>query len=132
MANASEQVLSTGKRKTAIARIWLSPGKGEVTVNKRSLDSYFPRPTARMIIAQPFELTGTTGDYDIAARVRGGGISAQASALRHAISRALVDARPEFRPVLKKAGFLTRDARKVERKKYGRHKARKRPQYSKR
>ena len=110
----------------------LRPGDGKITVNERSLESYFPRPTLRMVIAQPFELTSTVSDYDVLAKVVGGGVSAQASAIRHAISRALCDAKPDARPQLKKQGFLTRDPREVERKKYGRHKARKRPQYSKR
>ncbi len=123
---------ATGRRKSAVARVRLRPGNGKITVNHRELEDYFPRPTARMVIAQPLELTGTTGTYDILVKVSGGGVSAQASAVRHAISRALCDARGDSRPALKKAGFLTRDSRKVERKKYGRHKARKRPQYSKR
>ena len=123
---------ATGRRKSAVARVRLRPGNGKITVNRRELEDYFPRPTARMVIAQPLELTGTTGTYDILVKVSGGGVSAQASAVRHAISRALCDARGDSRPALKKAGFLTRDSRKVERKKYGRHKARKRPQYSKR
>ena len=123
---------ATGRRKSAVARVRLRPGNGKITVNHRELEDYFPRPTARMVIAQPLELTGTTGAYDILVKVSGGGVSAQASAVRHAISRALCDARGDSRPALKKAGFLTRDSRKVERKKYGRHKARKRPQYSKR
>ena len=123
---------ATGRRKTAVARVCMSAGDGRVIVNQRSQEDYFPRPTARMIIAQPFEVTGTAGTYAISVRVRGGGVSAQASAVRHAVSRALIELQPELRPALKKAGFLTRDARKVERKKYGHHKARKRPQYSKR
>ncbi|RMD81660.1 MAG: 30S ribosomal protein S9 [Candidatus Dadabacteria bacterium] len=123
---------ATGRRKTAVARVRLRPGEGKMVVNSRSLEDYFPRPTLRMIIAQPLELTSTVGQFDVIAKVRGGGISAQASAIRHAISRALCEAKPEVRPTLKKAGLLTRDAREVERKKYGRHKARKRPQYSKR
>ncbi|MFP6627323.1 MAG: 30S ribosomal protein S9 [Deltaproteobacteria bacterium] len=123
---------SKGKRKTAVAQVRLRPGKGVVSVNGRKLEDYFPRPTSRMIIAQPMEITGTTSSFDIVAKVNGGGISAQAAAMRHGISRALLLIQPEFRPALKKAGLLTRDAREVERKKYGRHKARKRPQYSKR
>ena len=127
-----QEYAATGRRKTAVARVRLRPGSGQITVNSRGLEDYFPRPTARMVISQPFELTNSISSYDAIVSVRGGGISAQASALRHAISRALLIAKPESRPALKKAGFLTRDARKVERKKYGRHKARKRPQYSKR
>jgi len=127
-----EEYPATGKRKTAIARVRLQPGSGKISVNARALEEYFPRPTARMIIAQPFEVTSTANAFDAIVKVRGGGLSAQAGAVRHAISRALVVAEADHRPALKKAGFLTRDPRKVERKKYGRHKARKRPQYSKR
>jgi small subunit ribosomal protein S9 len=123
---------ATGRRKTSVARVRLIPGGGAVTVNQRPLDDYFGRPTSRMIVRQPFEATGTAGQYDVQANVCGGGISAQAAAIRHGISRALVAANPDCRPPLKKGGFLTRDPRQVERKKYGRHKARKRPQYSKR
>ncbi len=121
-----------GKRKTAVARVRMMPGSGTVVVNKRPLDDYFGRPTSRMIVQQPFDVTGTRGQFDVTANVRGGGISAQASAIRHGITRALIEANEEFRGSLKKAGYVTRDPRKVERKKYGRHKARKRPQYSKR
>jgi small subunit ribosomal protein S9 len=121
-----------GKRKTAVARIRMTPGSGQVMVNKRALEDYFGRPTSRMIVQQPFDLTGTRGQFDVKVNVCGGGISAQASAIRHGITRALIAANEEFRSPLKKAGYVTRDPRKVERKKYGRHKARKRPQYSKR
>lgn len=131
MATQNEQQ-ATGKRKSAVASVRLRPGTGKVTVNGREIEEYFPRPTSRMVIAQPFELIGRETQYDVTAKVRGGGISAQASALRHGISRALIADEPELRPAIKKAGFLTRDPREVERKKYGRHKARKRPQYSKR
>jgi len=124
--------VATGRRKTAVARVRMSPGGGTVVVNQRPLDGFFGRLTSRMIVHQPLELTGTVGQYDVVANVTGGGISAQASAIRHGISRALVAAAPDHRPALKKAGYLTRDPREVERKKYGRHKARKRPQYSKR
>jgi small subunit ribosomal protein S9 len=127
-----EEFAATGKRKSAVARVRLIPGSGKMTVNARGLEDYFPRPTARMVIAQPFELTHTGTQFDAIVKVAGGGVSAQASAVRHAISRALLLVQPEHRPALKKAGFLTRDPREVERKKYGRHKARKRPQYSKR
>jgi small subunit ribosomal protein S9 len=123
---------ATGKRKTAVARVHLWGGTGQIVVNRRPVNDYFGRPTSRMIIQQPFEVTGTTGQYDVSANVRGGGGSAQAAALRHGITRALIGANPEFRTALKKAGYVTRDPREVERKKYGRHKARKRPQYSKR
>lgn len=123
---------ATGKRKTAVARVRMSPGEGKIIINRRSLDDYFGRPTSRMIVHQPLELTNTEGQYDVAVNVGGGGISAQASAIRHGVTRALLEANPDCRPALKKAGYVTRDSRKVERKKYGRHKARKRPQYSKR
>lgn len=132
MAERTAAHAATGKRKTAIARVRLLPGEGKVIVNRRTLDEYFGRPTLRMIVNQPLELTNTKGAYDVAANVVGGGVSAQASAIRHGITRALMIANPDFRPALKKAGFVTRDPRQVERKKYGRHKARKRPQYSKR
>jgi len=127
-----QEFAATGRRKTSVARVRLIPGSGQFTVNSRGLEDYFPRPTARMVIAQPFELTKTSTNFDVIVSVKGGGTSAQASAIRHGVSRALLVAQPEFRPALKKAGFLTRDPREVERKKYGRHKARKRPQYSKR
>jgi small subunit ribosomal protein S9 len=126
------EVLATGRRKTAVARVFLRPGNGEIIVNGRALEDYFPRETLRMIVWQPFELTGARGEFKVLVNVRGGGISAQAQAVRHGVSRALLSHNPDWRPVLKQAGFLTRDPRAVERKKYGRHKARKRPQYSKR
>jgi small subunit ribosomal protein S9 len=130
--NAKQEYPATGRRKSAVARVRLRPGTGSFQVNARGLEDYFPRPTSRMIIHQPFEVTGVAGTFDVLAKVGGGGVSAQASAIRHAISRALCIANPENRPALKAAGLLTRDPREVERKKYGRHKARKRPQYSKR
>ncbi|GIW42844.1 MAG: 30S ribosomal protein S9 [Candidatus Binatia bacterium] len=123
---------ATGRRKTAVARVFLLPGQGKVLVNGRPWEQYFPRPTSRMIILQPLELTETLGQFDVVVNVRGGGLAAQAEAVRHGITRALIASNQDFRPVLKKAGFVTRDPREVERKKYGRHKARKRPQYSKR
>jgi small subunit ribosomal protein S9 len=110
----------------------LIAGEGKITVNKRSLEDYFGRPTSRMIVNQPLELTSTKGTFNVSVNVVGGGIAAQASAIRHGITRALITANPDHRPALKKAGYVTRDPREVERKKYGRHKARKRPQYSKR
>lgn len=125
-------IRTTGRRKTAVASVRLMPGSGAITVNLRSLEDYFPRDTARMRILEPFELTETKGQYDAIVSVRGGGSSAQADAVRHGISRALVTAAEGLRPALRKNGMLTRDPREVERKKYGRHKARKRPQYSKR
>ncbi len=132
MSEEAVEFVKTGKRKTAVARVRLAPGEGRITVNKRSLADYFGRPTSRMIVEQPLVLTETKGRYDVKVNVCGGGISAQAAAIRHGVTRALLEANPDFRPTLKKAGYITRDPRKVERKKYGRHKARKRPQYSKR
>ncbi|HEY8428642.1 MAG TPA: 30S ribosomal protein S9 [Sandaracinaceae bacterium] len=122
----------TGKRKNAIARVFLQPGDGKVTVNGRELADYFPRETLRMIVQQPFEVVEAKGKYDVTATVRGGGISAQAEAMRHGISRALLNVDAELRGPLKRAGFLTRDARKKERKKPGQPGARKKFQYSKR
>jgi len=122
----------TGKRKSSVARVRLYPGDGAIVVNARTIEDYFPRETSRMVINQPFDVTSTAGEYHVEVNVRGGGVSAQAVAVRHGITRALLTANPELRPALKKAGFITRDSREVERKKYGRHKARKRPQYSKR
>ena len=122
----------TGRRKTAIASVRLIPGSGQISVNERSLEAYFPRDTARMRILEPFEVTETVGQFDALIDVRGGGSSAQADAVRHAISRALLTSSDTLRASLRKNGMLTRDPREVERKKYGRHKARKRPQYSKR
>ncbi len=126
------EFVATGRRKTAVARVFLRPGTGEVLVNGRSLEEYFPRETLRMIVGQPFELTGSRNDFRVIVNVAGGGISAQAQAIRHGLTRALVLCNPGWRSILKQAGFITRDPRAVERKKYGRHKARKRPQYSKR
>jgi small subunit ribosomal protein S9 len=123
---------ATGRRKTSVARVNLKEGKGNMLVNDRTLEEYFGRETARMVVLQPFQVTQTTGNFDTEVNVRGGGISGQAGAIRHGITRALMLASPDFRTPLKKAGFVTRDPRAVERKKYGRHKARKRPQYSKR
>jgi small subunit ribosomal protein S9 len=132
MSEKAVHYQATGKRKTAVARVRLLPGTGTITVNDRALDDFFGRPTSRMVVNQAFEVSDRIGRYDVLANVRGGGVSAQAAAIRHGITRALMEAEPELRPPLKKAGFVTRDPRKVERKKYGRHKARKRPQYSKR
>ncbi len=129
---AEEIYYATGRRKTSVARVHLKGGKGEILVNKRPLDDYFGRETARRIVLQPFEVTQTAGSFNIHVNVCGGGISGQAGAIRHGITRALLKVNPEFRSPLKKAGFVTRDPRAVERKKYGLHKARKRPQYSKR
>jgi small subunit ribosomal protein S9 len=132
MAEKKNVIRSTGRRKTAVASVRMMPGSGAITVNERSLEDYFPRDTSRMRILEPFEITETRDQYDTIVSVRGGGISAQADAVRHGISRALVAASEPLRPALRKNGMLTRDPREVERKKYGRHKARKRPQYSKR
>ena len=131
-AERSAAVWATGKRKSSVARVRLQPGDGAITINERPIEVYFGRETSRMIVHQPFEVTSTTSRYRVDATVRGGGVAAQAVALRHGITRALLQADPELRVSLKKAGFITRDPREVERKKYGRHKARKRPQYSKR
>ena len=129
---SEERHYATGKRKTAVARVWLMPGDGNITINKRHIDEYVKRETAKMVIRQPLELTETLGKYDIFVNVRGGGISGQAGAIKHGISKALLEANPDFRPLLKKSGFLTRDSRVKERKKYGQPGARKRFQYSKR
>ncbi len=123
---------ATGKRKAAIARVRLMPGEGKFEINKRTLDNYFGRETSKMIIRQPFELTETTGKYDILINVKGGGISSQAGAIRHGISKALLEVNSDFRDVLKKAGLITRDSRIKERKKYGQRKARAKFQFSKR
>lgn len=122
----------TGKRKNAIARVFLKAGEGNVVINGRAVEEYFPRKTSVMIINQPFELIEQSGQYDVEANVRGGGVAAQAEAVRHGIARALLNVNAELRPPLKKAGFLTRDARKKERKKPGQPGARKKFQYSKR
>jgi small subunit ribosomal protein S9 len=132
MAEKKNIIWTTGRRKTAVARVRMLPGTGTITVNERTLEDYFPRPTSRMRILEPFEATETVGQYDVLISVEGGGIAAQADAVRHGISRALVTATETLRPTLRNGGMLTRDPREVERKKYGRHKARKRPQYSKR
>ena len=126
------RIYATGKRKTAVARVWLAPGTGQISVNARSADEYFVRETSRMVMRQSLELLEVLDQYDVKATVAGGGHSAQAEAMRHGIARALIEADPERRSPLKRAGFLTRDARKKERKKYGQPGARKRFQYSKR
>ncbi|SCZ61360.1 30S ribosomal protein S9 [Thiohalomonas denitrificans] len=131
MAEKQNQI-STGRRKTSNARAFLVPGSGNITVNRRGLDEYFGRETARMIVRQPLEEVELLEKFDVNVTVRGGGGSGQAGAIRHAISRALVKYDESLRGSLRKRGFLTRDAREVERKKIGLHKARKRPQYSKR
>ncbi len=123
---------ATGKRKNAIARVWLKPGTGSILVNDRPFDSYFGRQTSRMVILQPFELTQTVGRFDVMATGRGGGLSGQAGAIKHGLSKALLNVDPAFRSVLKSAGFLTRDSRVKERKKYGKRGARASFQFSKR
>ncbi|MBW2301577.1 MAG: 30S ribosomal protein S9 [Deltaproteobacteria bacterium] len=123
---------AVGKRKTAVARIWMKPGTGAITINKRPVEQYLTREADRILIRQPLELTETLGKFDITVNVRGGGISGQAGAIRHGISRALVESNPDFRLTLKKAAMLTRDSRIKERKKYGQRGARARYQYSKR
>ena len=122
----------TGRRKSSVARVYLVPGTGKITVNKRDIDDYFGLETLKLIIRQPLELTSTLGKFDIKVNVFGGGSTGQAGAIRHGISRALLEADIEFRPALKKAGFLTRDPRMKERKKYGLKGARRAPQFSKR
>ena len=128
----AEAYYGTGKRKTAVARTWLKPGKGSMTINQRDVDDYFRRETAKMIVEQPLLLTDTYGSFDVNVNVSGGGISGQAAAVRHGITKALLQVNPEFRPILKRAGFVTRDPRAKERKKYGQKGARARFQYSKR
>ena len=123
---------ATGKRKDAVARVWIKPGKGTITVNSRPLEVYFARPVLRMLIQQPLVAAARAGQYDVICTVAGGGLSGQAGAVRHGISKALTNFEPDLRGVLKKGGFLTRDSRTVERKKYGRAKARKSFQFSKR
>jgi small subunit ribosomal protein S9 len=123
---------TTGRRKRAVARVNMRPGTGVITVNKRPVAEYFPTPTHQMILTEPLRVTDTSEVYDIDCRIDGGGVSGQAGALRHGIARALVELDPEMRPELKRNGFLTRDDRKKESKKYGLKKARKAPQYSKR
>jgi len=123
---------ATGKRKDAVARVWIKPGAGRVTVNGREAKVYFARPVLRMIINQPFQVTNRVDQYDVICTVHGGGLSGQAGAVRHGISKALNNFEPALRPVLKKGGFLTRDPRVVERKKYGKRKARRSFQFSKR
>ncbi len=123
---------ATGKRKNAIARVWIKPGPGKITVNGRDVETYFARPVLQMMIAQPFDTAERNESYDVTCTVTGGGLSGQAGAVRHGISKALTYYEPDLRPVLKKGGFLTRDPRVVERKKYGKAKARRSYQFSKR
>jgi small subunit ribosomal protein S9 len=130
--DAQGRAYATGKRKNAVARVWIKPGSGKVTVNGRDIGVYFARPVLRMLLNQPFEIAARIDQYDVMATVAGGGLSGQAGAVRHGISKALTYYEPGLRPPLKAAGFLTRDARVVERKKYGRAKARRSFQFSKR
>ncbi|MDQ3914610.1 MAG: 30S ribosomal protein S9 [Actinomycetota bacterium] len=129
---ADALVRATGRRKEAVCRTRVLPGSGRWEINGRPIEDYFPSATHRMIITEPLRLTETEGRYDIICKIEGGGVSGQAGALRHSISKALVELDPDLRPALKRAGFLTRDAREKERRKYGLKKARKAPQYSKR
>jgi small subunit ribosomal protein S9 len=128
----AEQYYGTGRRKSSTARVFLTRGSGQITINNRSLDEYFGRETARMVVRQPLELTGLGETVDLNITVKGGGPTGQAGAIRHGITRALMAYDETLRPDLRKAGYVTRDAREVERKKVGLHKARKRPQFSKR
>ena len=130
--DAQGRAYATGRRKDAAARVWLKPGTGKVTVNGKDQEVYFARPTLRLIINQPFAITEREGQYDVIATVKGGGLSGQAGAVKHGISQALAKYEPELRATVKAAGFLTRDSRVVERKKYGRAKARRSFQFSKR
>ncbi|MFZ1814207.1 MAG: 30S ribosomal protein S9 [Rhizobiaceae bacterium] len=130
--DAQGRAYATGKRKNAIARVWVKPGTGKITVNDKEFAAYFARPVLQMVLRQPIVAANRDGQYDIVATVTGGGLSGQAGAVRHGISRALTFYEPGLRPVLKKGGFLTRDSRVVERKKYGRAKARRSFQFSKR
>ena len=130
--DAQGRAYATGRRKEAVARVWIKPGAGRVTVNGRDFESYFARPVLRMIIEQPFQATNRSRQFDVVCTVAGGGLSGQAGAVRHGISRAMTAFDPNLRPALKHGGFLTRDSRRVERKKYGLAKARKSFQFSKR
>jgi small subunit ribosomal protein S9 len=132
MPDPSKSIYATGRRKHAVARVWMQPGSGKVDINRRTLEDYFGRETSRMVFRQALELTETTGRFDVFVNVSGGGLSGQADAIRHGISRVLTKVDPAFRPALKKAGYLTRDARQKERKKYGQRGARARFQFSKR
>ena len=132
MPDVSKATYATGRRKHAIARVWLQPGSGKIAINDRTLEQYFGRETSRMVFRQALELTETSGQFDVFVNVRGGGLSGQADAIRHGISRSLIKIEPAHRPALKKAGYLTRDARQKERKKYGQRGARARFQFSKR
>ena len=129
---AEQKFYATGKRKTSVARVWIKPGTGQIMINKRTIDEYFGRPTSKMVVRQPLELTENIGKFDVSVNVSGGGPSGQAGAIKHGITKALLEADPELRASLKKAGFITRDSRIKERKKYGRRAARRSFQFSKR
>ncbi|GAB4163840.1 MAG: 30S ribosomal protein S9 [Geothermobacteraceae bacterium] len=129
---AEQKFYATGKRKSSVARVWIKPGNGVITVNKRDIDEYFGRETSKMVIRQPLELTNNLGKWDVWVNVCGGGASGQAGAIKHGITKALIEADPDLRATLKKAGFITRDSRVKERKKYGRRGARRSFQFSKR
>ncbi len=128
----AEKFYGTGRRKNAIAKVWVRAGEGNIEVNGKSLEDYFGKKTLEMVVKQPLDTTASGANYDVIAKVHGGGMSGQAGAIRHGLSRALVEANPDFRPALKAAGFMTRDPRMKERRKYGLKKARKASQFSKR
>ena len=132
MAKSAERYYGTGRRKKSVARVYVMPGKGNITINKRNIDEYFGLETLKVIVRQPLVATNTEGKYDIVVNVKGGGYTGQAGAIRHGLSRALLKVDEEFRPTLKKEGYLTRDPRMKERKKYGLKAARRAPQFSKR
>jgi small subunit ribosomal protein S9 len=132
MANAPKKFFGIGRRKTSVARLYITPGDGQIFINKVPFEDYFGRETLRMIILQPMDSTGNVGKFDLRINVDGGGLSGQAGAIRHGLARALLRLNPDYRKPLNRGGFLTRDSRKVERKKYGHRKARKKSQFSKR
>ena len=129
---AIEQFIGTGRRKTSVARVRLVPGNGKITINKRDIEEFFNYETLRVVVREPLVITETLDKFDVIVKIEGGGFTGQAGAIRHGIARALIESDPELRPILKKAGYLTRDSRMKERKKYGLKKARKSPQFSKR
>ena len=128
----TDRFYGTGRRKSSVARVYITPGSGKITINKKDIEEYFGLDTLKVIVKQPFEVTGTEGKYDVQVNVYGGGFTGQAGAIRHGIARALNEANSDYRPALKKAGYLTRDSRMKERKKYGLKGARRAPQFSKR
>lgn len=129
---AIEQFIGTGRRKTSVARVRLVPGNGKITINNRDIEEFFNYETLRVVVREPLNITETLEKFDVLVKIEGGGFTGQAGAIRHGIARALIESDPELRPILKKAGYLTRDSRMKERKKYGLKKARKSPQFSKR